>query len=70
IVADGPFLAAWLPAGEHRLDLVYRPRTFLPGCLLAALALAAAALWWVPPPIPRPERNAAISPVSTASAVQ
>lgn len=29
---------------------VYRPRTFLPGCLLAALALAAGALWLVPPP--------------------
>jgi len=50
VVADGPFLAAWLPAGEHRLDFVYRPRTFLPACLLAALALAAAALWWVPRP--------------------
>lgn len=29
---------------------VYRPRAFLPGCLLAALALAAGALWLVPPP--------------------
>jgi hypothetical protein len=53
VLADGPFLAAWLPAGEHRLDLLYRPRTFLPGCLLAALALTGAALWWVPRP-PRP----------------
>jgi hypothetical protein len=50
IVADGPFLAAWLPAGEHRLDLVYRPRTFLLGCLLAALALMGGALWFVPRP--------------------
>jgi hypothetical protein len=48
VVADGPFLAAWLPAGEHRLDLVYRPRTFLPACLLAALALVGGVLWWVP----------------------
>ncbi|MEA2691567.1 MAG: hypothetical protein QOJ16_954 [Acidobacteriota bacterium] len=54
IVADGPFLAAWLPTGEHRLDFIYRPRTFLPGCLLAALALTAAALWWVPRPIHEP----------------
>jgi hypothetical protein len=48
--ADGPFLAAWLPAGQHRIDLVYRPRTFLPACLLAALALAGAVLWWWPRP--------------------
>jgi hypothetical protein len=33
---------------------VYRPRTFLlPGCLLAALGLAAGALWLVPPPTAR-----------------
>ena len=50
VVADGPFLAAWLPGGEHRLDLVYRPRTLLPGCLLAALALLGGVLWWVPRP--------------------
>jgi hypothetical protein len=49
-VADGPFLAAWLPTGRHRLALVYRPRTHLPGCLLAALALALGAAWWVPRP--------------------
>jgi hypothetical protein len=67
VVADGPFLGAWLPAGEHRLDLVYRPRTFLAGCLLAALALTAAALWWVPRPTPLPERSANISPLSTTS---
>jgi hypothetical protein len=28
----------------------YRPRTFFPACLLAALGLVAAALWLVPPP--------------------
>jgi len=49
-LADGPFLGAWLPAGRSRLDLVYRPRSFLPACLLAALALAGAALWWWPRP--------------------
>jgi hypothetical protein len=57
VVADGPFLAAWLPAGEHRLDFVYRPRTFLPACLLAALALVGGALWWVPRPKPASERT-------------
>ncbi len=49
-LADGPFFAAWLPAGSSRLDLVYRPKSFLPSCLLAALALAGAALWWWPRP--------------------
>jgi hypothetical protein len=40
---------------------VYRPRAFLPGCLLAALALVAGALWLVPPPerLRRPQRSAA-----------
>jgi hypothetical protein len=44
----GPFVAARLPAGEHRLDLVHRPPGFLLGMLLAALALAGAAVWLVP----------------------
>jgi hypothetical protein len=48
--ADGPFLAAWLPAGEHDLRFVYRPRRFVAGCVLAALALAVAAAFWVPRP--------------------
>lgn len=50
MVANGPFLAAWLPAGERGIDLVYRPRSFVLGCLLSALALAIAAAWWVPAP--------------------
>jgi Bacterial membrane protein YfhO len=48
--ADGPFLAASVPAGRHRIDLLYRPAGFVLGCLLAALALAGAALAFVPPP--------------------
>jgi hypothetical protein len=48
--ADGPFLAAWLPPGEARIDLLYRPASFAAGLLIAALALAAAAVLWVPPP--------------------
>jgi len=50
VLANGSFVAAWLPAGEQRIDLVYRPGIFVIGCLLAALALAAAAAWWVPVP--------------------
>ena len=47
---DGPFVAVPLPAGEHRIDLLYRPRPFLWGCLLAALGLVAGAVLWVPRP--------------------
>jgi hypothetical protein len=43
--ANGPFLAAWLPAGEHRLEWVYRAPGFLPGLGLAAVALAGTAAW-------------------------
>jgi Bacterial membrane protein YfhO len=50
VIADGPFVAAWLPAGEQRVDLIYRPGRFVAGLVFAALALAAAAAWWVPRP--------------------
>jgi hypothetical protein len=50
VVADGPFVAAWVPAGEHRLDLLYRAPGLLPGMALAALALAAGAAWLLAPP--------------------
>lgn len=48
-VSDGAFLAARLPAGLWRVDLLYRPRAFLWGCLLAALGLAAGAAAFKPP---------------------
>jgi Bacterial membrane protein YfhO len=50
VVANGPLLAAWLPAGDHRVDLLYRPGPFVAGVLLAAAALAAAAGWLGSPP--------------------
>jgi hypothetical protein len=50
LAANGPFVAAWLEPGEREIELVYRPRSFVAGCLLAALALALAAAWWVPRP--------------------
>jgi hypothetical protein len=49
-LANGPFVAAWLPAGTWRIDLVYRPPVFVAGCVLSALAIAAALVWWVPRP--------------------
>jgi hypothetical protein len=50
ILANGPFVAAWLPAGEVSVDLLYRPPGFLAGMALAALGLAAGAVAWMPPP--------------------
>jgi hypothetical protein len=50
IAANGPFVAAWLEPGEREIELVYRPRSFVMGCLLSALALALAAAWWIPRP--------------------
>ncbi len=41
--SEGAFLAAPLPAGRWRVDLLYRPRAFLWGCLLAAVGLTAGA---------------------------
>lgn len=52
LAANGPFVAAWLEPGEREIGLVYRPRSFVVGCLLSALALALAAAWWVPRPRP------------------
>jgi hypothetical protein len=54
IAANGPFVAAWLEPGEREIELVYRPRSFLMGCLLSALALAMATAWWVPAPRSNP----------------
>lgn len=58
-LANGPLVAAWLPAGEHRIDWIYRPPGFLPGMLLAALAGAGFLVVTVQPPGsgPREERR-------------
>jgi hypothetical protein len=50
VLANGPLVAAWLPAGEWRIDLLYRPLLLVWGCLLAALAWIAGLVWWVPRP--------------------
>ncbi len=61
-LANGPFVAAWLPATSGRaaslpqpveLELVYRPPGFLAGLLLAALALTAGLAAWTRTPAPR-----------------
>lgn len=49
-LANGPFVAAWLPAGDSEIELLYRPASFSWGLVIAALGLAAGALFWVPPP--------------------
>jgi hypothetical protein len=46
----GPLLAAPLPSGRHRLELIYRPAIFLRGLALAAFAAAGALAWLLPPP--------------------
>ena len=53
LLADGILVGAWLPAGEHRVDLLYRSGLFLLGLVLAALALITAVAWWVPKPGPK-----------------
>ncbi|MEM7048291.1 MAG: YfhO family protein [Acidobacteriota bacterium] len=40
VLTNGPFVGLWAQPGEQRLELLYRPRTHLQGCLLAALALS------------------------------
>jgi len=47
--ANGPFVAAWLPGGEHRLDLVYRAPGLIPGLALAAMAVVGTVLWLLGP---------------------
>jgi hypothetical protein len=53
LLANGPFVAAWLPAGEHRVDLVYRAPGLMAGLGLAALAMAAMAAWTLAPALTR-----------------
>ncbi|HVS64465.1 MAG TPA: YfhO family protein [Thermoanaerobaculia bacterium] len=45
VVTNGLFVGVWLPPGEHRVDLVYRPRGFVLGCALSSLALIAGVAW-------------------------
>ena len=73
-IANGPFVAAWLPAGEHRVDLVYRAPGFMAGLGLAALALAGLVIWLLAPaptrtrPRPPPAPSACMSGTSASGA--
>ena len=50
-LANGPFVAAWLPAGAHHLELLYRPPGFVAGAGLAAFALAVGLAWAAAPTV-------------------
>jgi hypothetical protein len=49
VTVNGLFVGAWLPAGEHRIDLIYRAPGFVLGLAMAALALAGMVLWLARP---------------------
>ena len=40
VEADGGFMAVFVPRGDHRVSLAYRPPGFLAGCLVALAAAA------------------------------
>ena len=44
----GVFLSAELPAGESRVDALYRPAGFLWGCVIAAIGLAVGVAFFLP----------------------
>ena len=50
----GVFLSAKLPAGESRVDVLYRPAGFLWGCVIAALGLALGVAVLAPAARPNP----------------
>jgi hypothetical protein len=62
-LANGPFIAAWLPAGEATIDLLYRPRGFVVGLLLSALAAVGIAAFVIPPPFRTRRRSQASTSV-------
>lgn len=48
-LANGPFIAAWLPPGDVDLALLYRPGSFVAGLAVATLALVAGTAFWAAP---------------------
>jgi hypothetical protein len=57
VLVDGLLVGAWLPAGDQRVELIYRPAPFIAACVLAALGLAAAVAWCSPAPVRVPARE-------------
>ena len=55
--ANLAFRAVAVPAGRHRVEMVYRPRGLLVGLTVAALSLIALALFVVPRPVAAPEQS-------------
>lgn len=47
---DGPFLAARVPAGDVQVELLYRPRAFLIGLLVAGMGVVVGVVALVAPP--------------------
>lgn len=57
-VAAGPFVAATVPVGRKvQVDLLYRPRGFLVGLVLAVLGLGFGFTLLAPHPVPLPSRT-------------
>lgn len=55
-LAPGEAIRLAVPAGSHTVELVYRPRSFLVGLILAGVALALAVAWAVWPRRPAASR--------------
>ena len=70
VEANGPFVAAWLPAGEHRLDLVYRAQGLVPGLALAALALSGLVLGLIPTRLKRIKERGGHGPPRSSIQIQ
>ncbi len=57
VLDEETFVAARLPRGTNRLDLLYRPAGFVWGCALAALGLVAGMAAFAPRPVRRRPRR-------------
>ncbi|HYX24102.1 MAG TPA: hypothetical protein VFC23_08105, partial [Thermoanaerobaculia bacterium] len=54
VLDSGTFVAARLPRGASRLDLLYRPAAFVWGCVIAALGSVAGVIFFAPRPATTP----------------
>lgn len=63
VLANGPLVGMWLPAGNHRLCLLYRPRGLTLALAASAAGLALAVCWL----LPAPRRRRVVQARGTAS---